>query len=190
MLQTRLKLLMPFAATLLLLIATALQLHHQGRIWFCDCGHFLFWSGQAWSPETSQQLLDPYSFTHILHGMLFCGILAWVIPKLAVRWRFFLAILIEALWEMLENTNAIIERYREATAALGYQGDTVINSLGDVLACALGFWLANALGLRRSAITFVLVEAVLLLSIRDSLILNIVMLIYPSHALKIWQGGH
>jgi hypothetical protein len=183
------KLLLPFVATLLVVSGTAIELHRQGRIWFCDCGHILFWSGHAWSAETSQQFFDPYSFTHILHGLVFYGLLAWLIPKLAVRWRFSLAIVLEALWEILENSNAIIERYREATAALGYQGDTVINSVGDIVACAIGFWLADALGLRRSVITFVLVEAVLLLSIRDSLILNVVMLIYPSHALKVWQAG-
>jgi Protein of unknown function (DUF2585) len=188
--KTRLKIALPFLATLLVLLVTAIQLRIQGRLWFCSCGRFHFWSSDAWSSETSQQLFDPYSFTHILHGMAFCALLSVVIPKLAVRWRFWLAIAIESIWEIIENTNAVIDRYREATAALGYQGDTIINSIGDIIACAIGFWLARWLGLRKSVILFVLIEVILLLIIRDSLLLNIVMLLYPIDAIKAWQAGH
>ncbi|MGH9880360.1 MAG: DUF2585 family protein [Pyrinomonadaceae bacterium] len=190
MTDNRLKRALPFIATLLVLAATAWQLHHQGRLWWCSCGRFLFWSSDAWSSETSQQFLDPYSFTHILHGMAFYGLLALTVRRLPLRWRFWLAIVIESLWEVIENTNLVIQRYRETTAALGYQGDSVVNSLGDILACGLGFWLARMLGFRRSVILFVLIESMLLLVIRDSLILNIVMLIYPIDALKAWQAGH
>jgi hypothetical protein len=96
----------------------------------------------------------------------------------------------EAVWEVVENTNFVIQRYRETTAALGYNGDSVLNSLGDIVACGVGFWLARQLGFKRSVVVFALVELVLLITIRDSLLLNVVMLIYQSNALKSWQAGH
>jgi hypothetical protein len=105
-------------------------------------------------------------------------------------WRLVLAVAIEAAWEVIENTNFVIERYREATAALGYQGDSVVNSLGDILACILGLFLARKLGFRRSLAVFVLVEVALLIWIRDSLVLEVLMLIYPIDAIKAWQMGH
>jgi hypothetical protein len=181
---------LPFLTALIVLAATVFQLHHQGRLWFCDCGRFAVWSSSAWGSETSQQLFDPYSFTHVLHGMAFYTLLAWGLPRLGKHWQFVVAITVEAMWELLENTDLVIQRYREATAALGYQGDTVVNSMGDIVACGLGFWLAQALGLRRSVLTFVVIEIVLLVTIRDSLMLNIVMLIYPTDALRAWQAGH
>ena len=177
-------------ATAVVLIATALELHYQGRLWKCGCDNLLFWSGDAWGPETSQHLFDPYTFTHILHGLGFYGLLAWSIPKLRTVWRFWLTVLMEAVWEIVENTNFVIQRYRETTAALGYNGDSVINSLGDIGACAVGFWIARQLGFKRSLVVFALVEIVLLITIRDSLLLNVVMLIYQSNALKSWQAGH
>ncbi|HKP71309.1 MAG TPA: DUF2585 family protein [Pyrinomonadaceae bacterium] len=171
-------------------VAAALQLHRQGRPWFCDCGRVLLWTREAWGSNTSQQLLDPYSFTHMLHGFVFCGLLAWGLPRLSVAWRLWFAVSAEALWELFENTEFVTRRYREGTMALGYQGDTVFNSLGDILACALGFLLARQLGLRRTLAAFVLVEVALLFWIRDSLLLSIILLIYPIDALKAWQAGH
>lgn len=180
------------AVTLILVVLalTAFQLHYQGRPWICSCGTLLFWSGDAWGSETSQHLFDPYTFTHILHGLGFYALLAWTISKLGARWRFCLAVVLESLWEVVENTNLVIQRYREATAALGYNGDSVINSLGDIIACGVGFWIARQLGFKRSVAVFALVEIALLISIRDSLLLNVVMLIYPSETLKAWQAGH
>ena len=101
-----------------------------------------------------------------------------------------LAVAAEALWEVIENTDFVIRRYREATAALGYNGDTVVNSLGDVVACAAGFLLARRLGLVKSLLVFALTEVALLFWIRDSLLLNILLLVYPSETLKAWQAGH
>ena len=186
----KLKTLLPWLAALMVTGAAALQLHNQGRLWICSCNEFRIWLSHAWSSETSQQLFDPYTFTHVLHGMAFYGLLALIISKLAVRWRFVLAVLIESLWEVFENTNFVIQRYRETTAALGYQGDSVVNSVGDIVACALGFWLARALGLVWSTVVFILVEIVLLLVYRDSLSLNILMLILPLDGIKNWQAGH
>jgi hypothetical protein len=173
-----------------LLAATALELHRQGRLWTCSCGRFALWVGDAWSPETSQQLFDPYTFTHILHGLIFCGLLAYLLPRVNWSWRFCLAVACEALWELIENTDFVIARYREATAALGYAGDTVVNSLGDIAACAAGFLLARRLGPLRSALLFAATELLLLVWIRDSLILNIILLLYPSPKLRAWQAGH
>jgi hypothetical protein len=110
-----------------------------------------------------------------------------LLPKLSVAWRLWVAVTIEALWELFENTNFIIQRYREATAALGYSGDTVINSLGDIFICGFGFLLAWRLGWRRSIVVFAAVELVLLIWIRDSLLLEIIMLIHPIDSIKAWQ---
>lgn len=170
-----------------ILVATAFELHNQGRLWICACGRVLLWAGNICSSDNSQHLFDPYSFTHLLHGFAFCGLLALLVPRMPVRWRLCLAILLEALWEIIENSEYVIERYREATAALGYHGDTVVNSLGDITACFVGFLLAQRLGFRRSLILFVVVEAMLTIWIRDSLILEIIMLLHPVNAIKAWQ---
>ena len=179
----------PALGILLVLLVTALQLHNQGRLWWCDCRGFL-WTSDAWGSRTSQTLLDPYSFTHILHGLMFCGLLALLIRGMSWRWRLFVAIVIESAWELIENTNTVIDRYRQATAALGYQGDSVVNSLGDIICCGIGFMIARKLGWRRSIVVFVATELFLLIWIRDSLLLEIIMLIRPISAIKAWQLGH
>ncbi len=180
----------PWLAMTVILSGAVYQLRSQGRLWFCSCGYLLLWSGKVLSSDNSQHLLDPYSFTHVLHGFLFWWLLGWIAPRLSIIWRLTLAVSLEALWEVIENSNFVIQRYREATFALGYQGDTIINSLADILLCALGFLIARRLGWRRSLALFVLIEVVLLVWIRDSLILNIVMLIYPHDGLREWQMGH
>lgn len=179
----------PWLAVAAVLAATAVALRLEGRLWVCACGRLLPWVGDAWSPDTSQHLFDPYSFTHVLHGFAFAGLLALVAPRAGWRWRLSLAVALEAAWEVLENTEYVINRYREATAALGYTGDTVVNSLGDVAACAAGFLLARRLGAVRTLLVFLLTEVVLLLWIRDSLLLNILLLVYPSETLRAWQAG-
>ncbi|HVS81246.1 MAG TPA: DUF2585 family protein [Pyrinomonadaceae bacterium] len=176
----------PWLAIIAILLAATFQLHHQGRLWLCTCGT-RFWSGNICSSENSQQFLDPYSFTHVLHGMVFFILLKLLLPRVRPMGRLCLAIAIEAGWEVFENTNLVIERYRAATAALGYTGDTVVNSLGDILSCALGFMIARSFGWRRSAILFVVTEIVLLVWIRDGLTLNIIMLIHPIEAIRTWQ---
>ena len=180
----------PWLAVAAVLAAAALELRRQGRLWLCSCGRFLPWVGDAWSSETSQQLFDPYSFTHVLHGFALYGLLALLLPRTGWRWRVALAVAAEALWEVFENTEFVVNRYREATAALGYNGDTVVNSLGDVIACAAGVLLARKLGLLKTLLVFALTEAVLLFWIRDSLLLNVLLLVYPSEQLKAWQAGH
>jgi hypothetical protein len=182
---------LPWFAIVLVLVGTMVLLRSQGRLWLCSCGYLLLWSGDPWSSDNSQHLLDPYSFTHLLHGFLLCGLLALAVPRLSVAWRLWLAVSIEAVWELIENSEFVIRRYRQETAALGYHGDTIVNSLGDILVCGLGFMLALQLGFRRAFAVFALTEVTLAILIRDNLTLNVVMLIYPIEAIKEWQAaGH
>jgi hypothetical protein len=167
--------------------ATAILLRLEGRLWICACGRFLIWTGQVCSADNSQHFLDPYSFTHVLHGFLFFWLIAWLAARLRSSWQLVLAIVVEGLWEVFENTNFIIDRYRSTTAALGYTGDTVVNSFGDIVCCLLGFVIAKRLGLRRSLIAFFVLELILILWIRDSLLLEIVMLVIPIDAIRNWQ---
>ena len=180
----------PWVVVAVVVAASVYQLRAQGRLWFCACGYLLPWSSDAWSADNSQHLFDPYSFTHVLHGFIFWWLLAWILPRASVAWRFCLTISLEALWEVVENTDFVIRHYRETTQALGYQGDTVVNVLGDILTCGFGFLLAWRLGFRRTLALFILTEVVLLVWIRDSLLLNILMLVYPLEGIKAWQAGH
>jgi hypothetical protein len=184
------KKLWPLLAIVVSFVATAILLRLEGRLWFCACGHLQAWSGQICSSDNSQHFLDPYSFTHVLHGFLFFWLIALLARRLRPGWQLALAIAVEAAWEVFENTNFIIDRYRSTTAALGYNGDTVVNSFGDILCCLVGFMIARRLGLRRSLIVFLVLEFVLIVWIRDSLLLEIVMLIFPVDAIKALQMCH
>ncbi|MDI1242050.1 MAG: DUF2585 family protein [bacterium] len=171
-------------------ISMSLLLWWMGRIWWCKQGDWAIFVKEAWgSPHTSQHVIDPYVLTHVLHGVAFCLIAALLFPKLAIGWRFVIAIAAEAGWELLENSTFIIEKYRANTASFDYFGDSIVNSIADVAACAAGFWIAAKLGAWKSLAFFVLVEIILILSIRDSLLINIIMLIYPIDAIKLWQAG-
>jgi len=182
---------------LLLIVATATVLaamigllRAEGRMFLCACGHFAVWVSNWCSSTTSQQLLDPYSLTHILHGFLFFWLITLLLRPMPRGWQLWLALLFESAWEVFENTPYVINKYRTETAALGYQGDTIVNSLGD-LACALvGFLVARRLGARRSLFVFLLIELILTVWIHDSLLLQILMLIRPIQAIKLWQTCH
>ena len=180
---------LPLLVAIVALVGTAYGLHVQGRPWSCTCGYPLVWSGDPSSSDTSQHLFDPYSFTHVLHGFAFYGALALTATRLPVSGRFSIAVALEGVWETVENSDFVIRRYREGTAALGYEGDAIVNSLGDMTACGLGFLLAYRLGARRTLALFVATEVVLILWIRDSLLLNVLMLVYPIDAIKAWQMG-
>lgn len=174
----------------LVLAAMIVLLRFEGRSLICSCGTFAIWIGDWCSSNTSQQLLDPYSLTHILHGFLFFWLMLLLFKRMPGAWQFWLALLLESAWEVFENTSFVINKYRTETAALGYQGDTIVNSLGD-LGCALvGFLVARQLGFWRSLIVFLLVELVLTLWIHDSLLLQILMLVRPVEAIKFWQLCH
>ena len=178
---------LPGIAMALVLLAMIVLLRAEGRMFLCACGQFAVWVSDWCSSNTSQQLLDPYSLTHLLHGFLFFWLIALAFRRMPRGWQVLLAMLLESAWEIFENTSFVINKYRTETAALGYQGDTIVNSLGD-LACALiGFLIARQLGVRRSLIVFVLVEVVLILWIHDSLLLQILMLVRPIEAIKLWQ---
>lgn len=179
----------PWLAIVALLLLTILQLYRQGRLWICACGEVFFWSGDIWSSDNSQHLFDPYTFTHIEHGFWFLWILLLIVPKMAPAWQLWIALALESVWEIIENTEFIIQRYREVTVSLDYFGDTILNSVSDILICGLGFVIARQLGFRRTFVLFVVMEVVLMIWIRDSLILNILMLIYPIDAIKAWQLG-
>ena len=183
----------PTLATALLLAATVWQLRQQGRIWFCDCQQPRFWTSEADGPHTSQHLADPYTFSHLQHGLVLFWLLSWAAKKCGAQvkwqWRLVIALAIEAGWEVFENTQFVIDRYREGTAALGYNGDSITNSVGDLLACGLGFYLAHRLGWRGTWRLFWVIEVGMLLTIRDSLLLNVLMLVWPIDTLRQWQMG-
>ena len=171
----------------ILFIATALLLA-MGRNPICTCGAIDLWVGQRDSAKTSQMLADWYSLSHIVHGLLFYAMLWLVARRWPVDWRFIAALLVEATWEVIENTPFVIGRYRETTAALGYNGDSVINSLSDILMMCLGFLLARKLPLWAAIALLVLLEAIPLFVIQDNLALNIWNLLAPNQAVAAWQA--
>ena len=177
----------PALAMLAAVTTAALLLRLEGRLWICACGRIQLWSGQVCSANNSQHFLDPYSLTHVLHGFLFFWLIALLLKRLRGGWQIALAVTIEAGWEVFENTNFVIERYRSETAALGYNGDTIVNSFGDIFCCLIGFIIARRLGLRRSLVVFAVLELVLILWIKDSLLLQILMLLVPIDAVRGWQ---
>jgi hypothetical protein len=177
----------PVLVIVLLIPLTALALWVEGRLLACECGVFRVWVGDTCSSENSQQLFDPYSFTHVLHGFLLFWLISLIFKKLSPAWQLSLAAILEAVWEVFENTNFVINRYREQTAALGYTGDTAVNALGDLLCAIAGVLIALKLGFVRTLIVFLVFEVVLLIWIHDSLLLQILMLIFPVNALKAWQ---
>jgi len=170
------------------MILTAAIEHLMGRLLFCKCGIISLWSGNIWSNQNSQQLLDPYSFTHVLHGVLWYALL-WLIfgKRVPVGVRLILAVVVESGWEVLENSSIIIDRYRAATISLDYYGDSIFNSMGDIMAMALGFAIAYRLPARATLIGAIFLDLILLWWIRDNLTVNIIMLIHPIEAIKHWQ---
>lgn len=162
-----------------------------GRTWLGPDGRFAFWEGNIWSSEQSQRFADPYSVSHIVHGFLFYAFLWWVARRLPVRTRLIAAVALEAAWEILENSPIVINRYRAVTIALGYVGDSILNSMSDVLMAAVGFLLASRLERWASVATVVVLEVGMVLWVRDNLTLNVIMLIHPIAAIKAWQSaGH
>lgn len=180
-----------FIAGIGLIAIMGVLLYLEGRIPFCACGTIRLWDGLALGPENSQQLFDWYSLTHILHGLLIYLLLYLVDRKkrLSFGARLLIAIGIEGAWEIIENSSLIIDRYRATTISLGYYGDTILNSVGDVLCMAAGFYFAYRMPIWMSAALLVIIELGLAYAIRDNLTLNIIMLIHPAQAIRIWQGG-
>jgi hypothetical protein len=177
-------------AALLIFAAAAAALFVMGRHPICTCGSIELWVSGRDSPKTSQMLADWYSLSHIVHGLLFYAALWLVARRWPVEWRFVVALAIEAAWEVTENTPFVIDRYRETTAALGYTGDSIINSLSDIAMMCVGFLLARKLPVWAAVMLLVVLEVLPLFVIRDNLTLNIWNLLAPNPAVAAWQAGH
>ena len=160
-----------------------------GRHPICTCGTIELWVGDRDSPKTSQMIADWYSLSHIVHGLLFYAALCLIARRLRLELRFVVAMLVEASWEVIENSPFVIDRYRATATALGYSGDSILNSMSDILMMALGFWAARKLPLWASIALLVSAEIVPLIVIRDNLTLNIWNLLAPNSAVQAWQAA-
>jgi uncharacterized protein DUF2585 len=173
------------AAAIIALAAVILRA--MGRTPWCTCGTIKLWTSDAWGPENSQQFTDPYSFTHITHGVLLYALVRLAARNWPLGARGVLVVALESGWEILENSDLVINRYRAETMALGYYGDSVFNSVGDIVSCTVGFALAARLPTRVIVAMVIVLELSLTVLIHDSLLLNIVMLVHPLPALRKWQ---
>ncbi len=178
-----------WAAIAAMLVAAIVYLAMRNRIWWCECGQWNPISLVVHSRHNSQHPFDAYSLSHLLHGILFYGAFAWLTPRWSLGWKLVGASAIEILWEVVENSPVIINRYRAATISLGYEGDSILNSIADVASFIIGFHIARRIGPWWSIAVFLAVELALLWWIRDNLMLNILMLLWPIDAIRSWQSG-
>lgn len=179
----------PYLVTALIIALAAAYLLWIGREPICKCGYVKFWHGQVVSSENSQHVTDWYTPSHIIHGFLFFGALWLVARNLALGWRLAIATAVEAAWEIVENSDAVIERYRSVTISLDYYGDSVLNVVADITAMIIGFYLAAKLPVRMTVALALAFEALTIWLIRDGLALNVLMLLYPLDWVADWQAG-
>jgi hypothetical protein len=173
------------AVALALFIAFGVLLRLEGRIGWCKYG-FGLWTG-AHTHCTSQNLFDPYSLSHVLHGVIFFWLLIPLAPRITLAWRLIMALVVEVGWELFENSAFVIERYRQNTASLDYTGDSIVNSSSDLACALLGFAFAAKFGWKVSAALFIAFELIQLGLAKDNLTLNVIMLLWPIEAIKQWQ---
>jgi len=180
---------LPYWLTAGVIVAAAIVLLALGRVPYCTCGYVKLWEGVVKSPGNSQHLSDWYTPSHLIHGFIFYW-LAWLVaPKAPLGWRLLAATLVEAAWEILENSPLIIDRYRAVTISLDYYGDSVLNSVSDMLTMVVGFLLASRLPVWLTIAIAVGFEVLTTLLIRDGLALNVLMLVWPLTAVRAWQAG-
>jgi hypothetical protein len=157
----------------------------------CKCGYVKLWHGVVMSSENSQHIADWYSPSHVIHGFIFYfalwGLSRWM--PMSFGMRLILAVAIEASWEVIENTDFVINRYREATVSLDYYGDSVINSVSDTLFMVLGFFLARWWPVWLTIAVAIALELFTGYMIRDNLTLNVLMLLWPVQSILDWQAG-
>jgi Protein of unknown function (DUF2585) len=176
------------AVLLIVALTGALELA-MGRPLVYRHGPLRLWSGDIMSDQNSQQIADPYTFTHVVYGAALYGATWLTLGAQPLAARLLASVALEGAWEAYENTDTVVTRYRTETIALGYYGDSVVNSMADILACVIGFVLARRLPVKATVVGVIATEVILAVWIRDNLTLNVLMLLHPLKAVRLWQRG-